>query len=62
MARSLKTKGIEELRELLKRVNRQHALGRINVQDAEWLTKQLLSVQSHIEGMAEEEDETYGTM
>ena len=60
MARSLKSKGLEELSGLLKRVNRQLSLGRINVQDAAWLTRQLLSVQDHIENMAEDESATYG--
>lgn len=53
MARTLKTRGLEELRTLRRRVERQYALERIGRYDKEYLVEHLNRVEARIIGMTE---------
>ncbi|QSL67820.1 hypothetical protein [Nocardia phage P3.1] len=56
MARSLKSRGLEELRTLRRRVERQYALGRILRSDREFLVKHLDEVEARITKMSEKNE------
>lgn len=62
MARSLKTRGLEELGALKKRVNRQHLLGRIARSDRDALNALMDQIESHIIRMPEKEDKKVGNI
>lgn len=53
MARTLKTVGLEELRTLKRRVNRQYGLGRIKVRDRDILIGLVNKLEAHITSMTE---------
>lgn len=53
MARTLKTKGLEELRALRNRARRQQGLGRIGAADAEFIVSHLNAVEARIISMRE---------
>lgn len=53
MARGLKTRGLEELDLLRRRVKRQHLLKRIGKEDCDWLVEQLDKIEARIITMSE---------
>lgn len=53
MARSLKAVGIAELRQLLRRTQRQHALGRVLPDDCEYIVSRLQEIEARIISMRE---------
>lgn len=53
MARTLKTKGMEEATSLERRINRQHKLGRIGHKDWRSLINDIRNIQATIVGMTE---------
>lgn len=56
MARTLKTKGLEELDALRRRARRQQGLGRIGSKDAEYIVTRLNEVEARIISMTEENE------
>lgn len=62
MARSLKTRGLEELGQLKRRVNRQHSLGRIGMADRDFLNDHIDQIEARIIRMDEKEDKKVGTV
>ena len=62
MARSLKTKGLEELEQLRRRVNRQHSLERISKADRDFLNEHLDIVEARIIRMDEADDKKVGSI
>ncbi len=57
MAKSLKTNGLKELRSLIRRVERQHALQRITTVDKNTLLRDLKRAEAHIVTMKETQEE-----
>lgn len=53
MARSLKSRGLLELKSFRARVRRQHALGRISRPDAEWLIGEVDKIETRVVTMSE---------
>lgn len=53
MARTLKTKGLEELNALRNRARRQQGLGRIGAADADFIVKRLNEIEAKIIAMRE---------
>ena len=60
MARSLQSRGLEELASLKKRVNRQHSLERISRQDRDILVAYIDDVEAKIIGMDEKQERDGG--
>lgn len=56
MARSLKTRGLNDLHALRARTLRQRALGRIALADAEYLTERLDEMEARIVTMREQNE------
>ena len=56
MARTLKTKGLEELQALRTRARRQQGLGRIGAADAEFIVSRLNEVEARIVSMREKNE------
>ncbi len=65
MARTLKSRGLEELRAFEARVKRQHAMKRISKPDAEYILNRVAEIETRITNMSEtneygkEEDEQW---
>jgi hypothetical protein len=55
MARSLKTRGMDELNLFKRRVNRQLGLGRISVPDADYLLDLINRIEARVTNMRETE-------
>ena len=53
MARTLKTKGLQELNALRNRARRQQGLGRIGAADAEFIVKRLDEIEARVISMRE---------
>lgn len=53
MARSLKTRGLAELDSLRRRARRQHSLGRIDLQDLDFLMVRIQEIEARIVTMRE---------
>lgn len=56
MAKTLKSKGLDELRSLRRRARRQQGLGRIGSKDAEFIVDLLNKVEARIISMTEENE------
>ena len=57
MAKSLKTRGLDELLILKRRVNRQLGLGRISVVDADFLIEHVNEIEARIISMNEKNED-----
>lgn len=62
MAKSLKTRGIEELSVFKRRVNRQHSLERISTANRDVLLGHIHEMEAHIVNMDEKEDADGGSL
>lgn len=56
MARSLQARGVEDLREVKRRAERQRSLGRISRQDCDWIVDHLDELTAYIIRMDEKDD------
>lgn len=56
MARSLQTRGLDDITSVKKRAERQRALGRISRQDCDWIVDHLDELSAYIVRMDEKDD------